>query len=128
MNLTERAKVWSRGVLAAAYVVGTSLIATGAEESKATLHRGAASTSSSIHEERFVSIGGIEQWITIKGASCANPVILFLHGAFPQYPRARVCGLPIYAGQHIVDIGFRLADLPGTWRNGFNAPKPRRHH
>ena len=25
-------------------------------------------------------IGGIEQWITIKGESCANPVILFIHG------------------------------------------------
>lgn len=27
-----------------------------------------------------MSIGGIEQWVTIKGESCANPVILFLHG------------------------------------------------
>ena len=25
-------------------------------------------------------VGGIEQWVTIKGGSCANPVILFLHG------------------------------------------------
>lgn len=33
-----------------------------------------------LREERFVSIGGIEQWVTIKGGSCANPVILFLHG------------------------------------------------
>lgn len=33
-----------------------------------------------IDEARFVSIGGVEQWITIRGANCANPVILFLHG------------------------------------------------
>lgn len=33
-----------------------------------------------VREERFVPIGGIEQWVTIKGESCANPVILFLHG------------------------------------------------
>jgi pimeloyl-ACP methyl ester carboxylesterase len=33
-----------------------------------------------IDEERFIPIGGIEQWITIKGDSCANPVILFIHG------------------------------------------------
>jgi pimeloyl-ACP methyl ester carboxylesterase len=79
MYLTEPAKVWSRGVLAAAYVVGTSLVATGAEERK-QVTSGCASTSSPIREERFVSIGGIEQWITINGASCANPVILFLHG------------------------------------------------
>ncbi len=38
------------------------------------------STAQKVHEEMFVSIGGIEQWITIKGESCANPVILFLHG------------------------------------------------
>lgn len=33
-----------------------------------------------VNDERFVSIGGIEQWVTIKGKSCANPVILFIHG------------------------------------------------
>ncbi len=33
-----------------------------------------------IDEAKFVTIGGIEQWVTIKGASCANPVILFIHG------------------------------------------------
>jgi pimeloyl-ACP methyl ester carboxylesterase len=33
-----------------------------------------------VDEEKFVPIGGIEQWVTIKGDSCANPVILFIHG------------------------------------------------
>lgn len=33
-----------------------------------------------IHEEMFVPIGGIEQWVTIHGDDDANPVILFLHG------------------------------------------------
>src|ERR1022692_2290817 len=33
-----------------------------------------------INEEMFVRIGGIEQWITIKGSDSANPVILVLHG------------------------------------------------
>src|SRR5687768_5830724 len=32
-----------------------------------------------IHEERFISINGIEQWVTIKGES-SKPVILFIHG------------------------------------------------
>jgi len=32
------------------------------------------------HEESFVRIGGIEQWITIKGSVSENPVVLFLHG------------------------------------------------
>lgn len=34
----------------------------------------------SISEDRFVSIGGIEQWITIKGDDRTNPVIVFVHG------------------------------------------------
>jgi pimeloyl-ACP methyl ester carboxylesterase len=34
----------------------------------------------SIRESRFVSIGGIEQWITISGDDKSKPVILFLHG------------------------------------------------
>ena len=33
-----------------------------------------------IRDERFVRIGGIEQWVTIRGESCANPAVLFLHG------------------------------------------------
>lgn len=33
-----------------------------------------------IREEMFISIGGIEQWITIKGDNGNNPVLLFLHG------------------------------------------------
>src|SRR5690606_27260779 len=34
----------------------------------------------SIHEEKFISIGGIEQWITIKGDDVTKPIILFIHG------------------------------------------------
>lgn len=36
--------------------------------------------SKPVREESFVRIGGIEQWITIKGNDGRNPVILFLHG------------------------------------------------
>lgn len=38
------------------------------------------SPAQKVHEEGYVQIGGIQQWVTIKGGSCANPVILFLHG------------------------------------------------
>jgi pimeloyl-ACP methyl ester carboxylesterase len=34
----------------------------------------------SLAEHAYVRIGGIEQWITLDGADCANPVILFVHG------------------------------------------------
>jgi pimeloyl-ACP methyl ester carboxylesterase len=33
-----------------------------------------------IREEMYVKIGGIDQWITIKGADRRNPVVLVLHG------------------------------------------------
>jgi pimeloyl-ACP methyl ester carboxylesterase len=33
-----------------------------------------------INEEGFVKIGGIEQWVEIKGDDCGNPVILMVHG------------------------------------------------
>ena len=39
-----------------------------------------ASPTQKIDEKGFVLIGGIEQWVTVKGDSCANPVILFISG------------------------------------------------
>ncbi|MBB6673526.1 alpha/beta fold hydrolase [Cohnella nanjingensis] len=33
-----------------------------------------------IVESRFVTIGGIEQWITVRGEDRRNPVLLFIHG------------------------------------------------
>ncbi|PEK98529.1 alpha/beta fold hydrolase [Bacillus sp. AFS017336] len=33
-----------------------------------------------INEEKFVTIGGIDQWITIRGEDKSNPVILLIHG------------------------------------------------
>jgi pimeloyl-ACP methyl ester carboxylesterase len=42
-----------------------------------------------LDEEMFVPIGGIDQWITIKGYDARNPVVLVLHGgpgaAFSPY-------------------------------------------
>ncbi len=41
-------------------------------------------------QQRFVRIGGIEQWILIAGDSRANPVLLMVHGGpgIPQWPDA----------------------------------------
>jgi hypothetical protein len=40
-----------------------------------------ATPDAAVHERGFVAIGGIEQWVTITGDACANPVILFLDRA-----------------------------------------------
>jgi pimeloyl-ACP methyl ester carboxylesterase len=37
-------------------------------------------TAAPVQETRFVTLGGIEQWITIRGADRANPVLLIVHG------------------------------------------------
>ena len=37
-------------------------------------------SSKGIDEARFVTIGGIPQWVTIRGWDRDNPVLLFLHG------------------------------------------------
>lgn len=62
------------GLLAGALALGGSpLRAGGAKAATAPAAR-------QLREAGFVSIGGIEQWITVRGDSSANPVILFLHG------------------------------------------------
>src|SRR5690606_11696667 len=54
-----------------------------------------------LREHAYVSIGGIEQWITIDGADCANPVILFVHGG-PGNPLSPL-----------------MDTLYGTWKKSF---------
>jgi pimeloyl-ACP methyl ester carboxylesterase len=33
-----------------------------------------------VEAEGFAEIGGIEQWVTVRGADCGNPILLFVHG------------------------------------------------
>ena len=40
-----------------------------------------------VNEQGFVRINGIEQWVSMRGASCANPVILIAHGG-PGNPQS----------------------------------------
>src|SRR6266446_1283995 len=40
----------------------------------------AITTPNGIDEARYVEVGGLQQWITIRGEDRNNPVLLFLHG------------------------------------------------
>lgn len=44
-------------------------------------------------KEGFVPIGGIEQWVTISGTRCDNPVVLIVHGG-PGNPLSPYTGSP----------------------------------
>jgi len=37
-------------------------------------------TPNGIREEMFIQVGGIEQWVQIRGEDRGNPVLMFLHG------------------------------------------------
>lgn len=65
-------------VLAAAAFTGPLNPATPPAQNAAA--SGCAASATPIAEEGFVPIGGIEQWITISGERCGNPVVLMLHG------------------------------------------------
>jgi pimeloyl-ACP methyl ester carboxylesterase len=47
----------------------------------------AISTPNGILEQRFVNVGGIDQWIQLRGEDRDNPVLLVLHGG-PGWPNA----------------------------------------
>ena len=60
-----------------------------------------AAQDRSLREHGYVPIGGIDQWVVIDGADCANPVILFVHGG-PGNPLSPV-----------------MDQLYGAWRKTF---------
>lgn len=41
---------------------------------------GCAAPHQAVDQKGFIKIGGIEQWVTVKGDDCANPIVLFVHG------------------------------------------------
>ncbi len=74
-------KSWARGA-ALALLMCAAGQAQAAHGDAGTLASGCTSANPSgpIHAQGFVRIEGIDQWITINGAHCDKPIILFVHG------------------------------------------------
>ncbi|MEM6813766.1 MAG: alpha/beta hydrolase [Bacteroidota bacterium] len=45
-------------------------------------------TKTELNEAQYVLIGGVPQWVTIKGKDCSNPVVLMVHGG-PGIPLSK---------------------------------------
>lgn len=78
---------WRNAILSVVWLTGAVCVS-GAD---ATPHE-----QEGIHEERFITIGGVEHWVTIHGASRNNPVLLIVHGG-PGNPLS-VLSETLYAG------------------------------
>ena len=55
-------------------------LAHGVEPVQEGASRATSCEAGAVNEAGFVPIGGIDQWVTIRGSNCANPAVLFLHG------------------------------------------------
>ncbi|MCC8468229.1 alpha/beta fold hydrolase [Xanthomonas phaseoli] len=51
-----------------------------AETGKTPLNDACRVPGNDVHEAGLVQIGGIQQWVTIEGQDCRNPVVLIVHG------------------------------------------------
>lgn len=73
-----------------------------------------------VDDSSFVTIGGIEQWVTVSGDDCANPILLYVHGG-PGNPTS-VFGAGPYAPwrKHITLAQWDQRGSGMTW--GRNRP------
>ncbi|MEO8926114.1 MAG: alpha/beta fold hydrolase [Caulobacteraceae bacterium] len=86
--MTSFAKIFT-GVLALASIAALSVRAEAPPNPHAILADvGKVVSSNGIDEARAVEIGGIRQWITVRGRDRRNPILLVLHGgpAAPDLP------------------------------------------
>lgn len=69
-----------------------------------------------VHREGFVTVGGLQQWVTVHGGDCRKPVLLMVHGGpgNPLTPYANAPASPYAAWQQ--DFTLVLWDQRGAGR------------
>ena len=77
LKLLGRGVAWTAIVIAGLAVTGLSYRAGVQHGNEKAL---AIRSPEGIDQSMFVPIGGIDQWVTIRGEDRANPVLVFLHG------------------------------------------------
>ena len=75
--MTWRSGRFLKALAAGAGLVGAALLARGAVQ---RVGRAKAYLAEGIDEKTWVTLGGLDQWVTIRGQDRANPVLLLLHG------------------------------------------------
>jgi proline iminopeptidase len=83
-------KLWVKSIPAAVLAVAASLSTCLADEAPATFPRDKVTaiidgvrkitTAEGIEELKAIPIGGLQQWISVRGRSRNNPILLFIHG------------------------------------------------
>ncbi len=83
-----RALVWGVASLGMVMAAGPALAATPPDPHAILAEVGKVVSDHGIDEARAVEIGGIRQWITVRGRDRRNPILLVVHGgpAAPELP------------------------------------------
>ena len=83
-------------------------------------------TATPIQEARYVTLGGIEQWITIRGADRANPVLLLVHGGPGDAQSALVSTYAIYEKDFTIVQWDQRGAAKTYLKNPNSPPEPER--
>jgi len=67
-------------LVAVAFAISLQVFGASASAQDTPVAPACATGHGPLDEKGYIAIGGIEQWLTIKGSNCANPVILVVHG------------------------------------------------
>src|SRR5690625_5720008 len=66
-----------------------------------------------IYRAEYVEIGGIQQWVTVRGKKMGNPILLFVHGG-PGSPYSMFNPLISYWEEHFTVVQW---DQRGSGRS-----------